>query len=88
MQHHHSLLRAAWSVVRLVVWEGLNFITINAQYQNLLPWVSLAKKGPVSNIYSPPIIASISCKGLKFTPKSAHPIDLVQKVFKCNMMQG
>ena len=25
------------------------------------------------------IIASISCKGLKFTPKSAHPIDLVGK---------
>ena len=26
---------------------------------------SLAKKGPVSNIRPPPIIASISCKGLK-----------------------
>ena len=49
---------------------------------------SLTKKGPVSNIRPPPIIASISCKGLKFTPKSAHPIDLMRKVFKCNMMQG
>ena len=33
------------------------------------------KKGPVTNIRPPPIIASITCKGLKFTPKSAHPID-------------
>ena len=49
---------------------------------------SLAKKDPVSNIRPPPIIASIFCKGLKFTPKSAHPIDLVRKVFECNMMQG
>ena len=32
------------------------------------------KKGPVSNIHPPPIIASISCKSLKFTPKNAHPI--------------
>ena len=48
----------------------------------------LVKKGPVSNIRPPPIIASISCKGLKFTQKSAHPIDFVRKVFKCNMMQG
>ena len=36
------------------------------------------KKGPVSNI---PIIASISCEGLKITPKSAHPIDLVRESF-------
>ena len=36
---------------------------------------SLAKKGPVPNIRLPPIITSISRKGLKFTPKSAHPID-------------
>ena len=43
---------------------------------------SLKKKGPVSNIRPPPIIASISCKGLKFTPKSAHPIDRVRKVFE------
>ena len=40
---------------------------------------SLAKKAPVSNICPPPIVASISCKDLKFTPKSAHPIDLVRK---------
>ena len=49
---------------------------------------SLVKKGPVSNIRPSPIIASISCKGVKFTPKRAHPIDLVRKVFECNMMQG
>ena len=42
-------------------------------------YCSLAKKGPVSNIRPPPIIASISCKGLKFTPKSVHPIDLVRR---------
>ena len=46
------------------------------------------KKGPVSNIRPSPIIASISCEGLKFTPKRANPIDLVRKVFECNMMQG
>ena len=40
-------------------------------------YCSLPKKGPVSNIRSPPIIASISCKDLKFTPKSTHQIDLV-----------
>ena len=41
---------------------------------------SLAKKGPVSNICPPPTIALISCNGLKFTPKSAHPIHRVWKV--------
>jgi len=39
---------------------------------------SLAKKGPVSNIRPPPYFALISCKGLKFTLKSAHLIDLAQ----------
>ena len=56
-----------------------------------IAWLYIPKsreKGSVSNIRPPPIIASISCKGLKFTPKIAHPIDLVRKVFKCNMMQG
>ena len=48
-------------------------------------YLSLSRKGPVSNIRLPPIIASISCKGPKFTPKSAHPIDLVRKV---NILQG
>ena len=40
---------------------------------------SLAKKGPVSNIRPPPNIASISCKGPKFTLKSTYPLDLVLK---------
>ena len=35
-----------------------------------------AKKGLVSNIRPPPIIAS----------KSTHPIDLVRKVFDCDVM--
>ena len=46
---------------------------------------SCAKKGPVSNVRPPPIIASILCKGLKLTPKSAHPIDLMRKDLECNM---
>ena len=49
---------------------------------------SFAKKGPVLNIRPPPIIASVSCKGLKFTPKRAHPIDsdLVRKVLDARLV--
>ena len=43
---------------------------------------SLAKKGPVSNIRPPPYFALISCKGLKFTLKSAHLVDLSLPVVK------
>ena len=39
---------------------------------------SLAKKGPVSNIRPPPYFALISCKGPKFTLKSAHLVDLAR----------
>ena len=65
-------------------------VSMGLYIHNMDMWMyrSLAKKGPLSNIHPPPIIASIFCKGLKFTPKSAHPIDLMWKVFECNMMQG
>ena len=44
---------------------------------------SLMKKGPVSNVHPPPIIASISSKGLKFTPKSVqHPCQLTSSGWK------
>jgi len=42
---------------------------------------SLAKKGPVSNIRPPPYFALISCKGLKFTLKSTHAVDLALLTF-------
>ena len=43
--------------------------TVSAELEQWLPNVyrSLTKMGPVSNIRPPPIIASISCKGLKLT---------------------
>ena len=65
-------------------------VSMGLYIHNMDIWMyrSLAKKGPLSNIRPPPITASIFCKGLKFTPKSAHPIDLVRKVFECNTMQG
>ena len=50
------------------------FVVVNESSKR--EYRSLVKKGPVSNIRPPPIIASIFRKGLKFTPKSAHPIDL------------
>ena len=43
---------------------------------------SLAKKGPVSKLISahPLLLLQFFCKSLEFTPKSAHPIELLQKV--------
>ena len=61
----------------------LDLFPVLSLHNNKCKYRSLAKKGPVSNIHPPHIITSISCKGLKFTPKSAHPIDL-----KFNTMQG
>ena len=63
----------------MCLWEGVPYYAI---------YLVSPKKDPVSNIRLSPIIASISCEGLKFPPKRAHPIDLVRKVFECNMMQG
>ena len=45
----------------MCLWEGVAYYAI---------YCSLVKKGPVSNIRPPPIIALIYCKGLKFTPKA------------------
>ena len=54
----------------------LHYISIIDSYR------SLAKKGPVSNICPPPpYFALISCKGLKFTLKSAHLVDLARWTF-------
>ena len=47
-------------------------------------YCSLTKKGPVSNIRQPPIIASISCKGLKFSQKRP-PNWASEESFKFNM---
>jgi len=46
--------------------------------KNSCAYRSLTKKGQVSNICPPPYFALISCKGLKFTLKSAHPVDLAR----------
>ena len=53
-----------------------NFAACKCMYR------SLAKKGPVSNIRPPPQFALISCKGLKFTLKSAHSLTLRGEDFK------
>ena len=64
-------------------------VSMGLYIHNMDMWMYRSpKNGPLSNIRPPPIIASIFCNGLKFTPKSAHPIDLMRKVFECNMMQG
>ena len=62
---------------------ALSAIDVSLHYYYMQNFQKKKKK-----IRPPPIIASISCEGLKFTPKSAHPIHLVRKVFECNMMQG
>ena len=46
---------------------------------------SLTKKGPVPNIRPPPYLALISCKGLKFTLKRAHLVDLARWRFSLSI---
>ena len=48
--------------------EVFSSTTDSSSQNTIIMYRSLVKKGPVSNIRLPSIIASISCKGLKFTP--------------------
>ena len=79
--HFQEVLRLNATLIvldlRANVLLGMDSICVLATCTFDTIYRSLTKKGPVSNIRPLPIIASISYKGLKFTPKSAHPIDLV-----------